>query len=93
MVNISFKDISFFFYFVHRLIFWMKRDLSESGCASVFRQKKAPNLVEPLDRAIFGYRTQWPKLALSSCSTGLGAFLGLVTEAERDSETSCFIKK
>lgn len=71
----------------------MKRDLSEAGCAPVFRQKKAPNLVEPLDRAIFDYRMQWSKLALSSGSTRLGAFLAPVTEAERDSETSYFIKK
>jgi hypothetical protein len=57
MVNKSFKDIIILFYFVHRLFF-------TAGCASVFRQKKAPNLVEPLDRAILGYRAQWPILAL-----------------------------
>jgi len=28
----------------------MKYYVSEPGCASVFRQMKAPNLVEPLDR-------------------------------------------
>jgi len=42
----------------------LKPVLSEAVCASVFRQKKAPNLVEPLDRAIFGYRAQWPRLTL-----------------------------
>jgi hypothetical protein len=47
---------------------------------------RAPNLVEPLDRA------QWLRISVSKGSTRLGALLCLKTEAESASETSCFIK-
>jgi len=64
----------------------MIHDVSVAGCASVFRYLKAPNLVGLLQTSIL---CQW---AQSLGSTSLGAFLYLMTEAERATETSCFLE-
>ena len=44
-----------YFFFIPRLFSLIKKDVSESRSDSVTRQRKASNLVEPLDRVNFGH--------------------------------------
>jgi hypothetical protein len=49
---VGFREIVFFLWTVSIILILIEYCLSETGCASIFMQRKASYLVDPLPRAV-----------------------------------------